>query len=155
MSQPRYIAEIPQIKAKIAENTGDIPEKPLLRPVAAESSELAIARAAASPAERVFELSVSAAVSSRYSLKMSGQPFSFSDSSPLSEICLTSERIRLLRMVTAPMKESTPAPAIRQISAEINAPRKPDSAVAAPRTAAQMKLMINADENGMRIELLQ
>lgn len=62
---PRKIARNPQINAKIDVISGLILSKPLLSPIAAESNELARASAAASAAERIFELSKSAAVSSR------------------------------------------------------------------------------------------
>lgn len=55
----------PAVKVNRKAVSGFIPEKPLLNPVAAESSELARARAAASVADNIFELSKSAAVSSR------------------------------------------------------------------------------------------
>ena len=68
---PRKNAIAPAANANNAEYRGLTPENPLLRPVAAESSELAAARAAASFTDSDFEKSESAAVSSRYSFIMS------------------------------------------------------------------------------------
>ena len=59
------MAAAPEIKAKTAAFTGLIPAAPDPRPVAAESRELARARAAASETDRLLEWSRSAAVSSR------------------------------------------------------------------------------------------
>ena len=63
-----------------------ISPNPLLSPTAAESNEPANANRAASAIDRLFELSISAAVSSRYSLIISGVPRIFMVRSPESEI---------------------------------------------------------------------
>lgn len=64
-NEPRKIAINPETKAETAETAGFISLNPQLNPVEAESRELASASAAASAAERIFEQSKSAAVSSR------------------------------------------------------------------------------------------
>ena len=65
VTEPRKSAVPPHINAAVNAAKGDISLYPQLIPVAAESSELARASAAASPAEIRFEWSISAAVSSR------------------------------------------------------------------------------------------
>lgn len=62
---PAHTAAAPHKKVRHEAANGDILLNPLLSPMAAESSELARARAAASPDVRIFEWSISAAVSSR------------------------------------------------------------------------------------------
>lgn len=64
-NEPKIIAINPEIKAETADIEGFISLNPQLNPVDAESRELASASAAASAAERTFEQSKSAAVSSR------------------------------------------------------------------------------------------
>lgn len=65
ISAPAEMAMHPVINAKTEATAAFSPSIPLLRPVAEESRELARASAAASDKDRDFDLSKSAAVSSR------------------------------------------------------------------------------------------
>ncbi len=105
---PRRMAINPQKTAQTDVLRGDVTENPLLSPIAAESNELASARAAASTAERLFELSKSAAVSSKYSFRTIGLFPIFIEISPFSERRSPRLRTRLLKIVTAPIKVSIP-----------------------------------------------
>lgn len=147
---PRKNATVPTVKVNNTAYNGRIPQIPLLRPVAAESRELAAASAAASRTDSDFEQSQSAAVSSRYSLIIRPAADSLS-SRPAKR--LTALRVRLFNTFAVPMEVSTANPAIRHISGEIKPHSRSDSSRESPSTAAPAALMTAADLMGIRIPL--
>ena len=153
--EPRISAAAPHTKVIAEAESGDISPYPQLSPVAAESRELARARAAASPADSTFEQSLSAAVSSMHSFTMRGLPLSFSSSSPLSAMRRTRLRNRLFAMVAEPMMMSTASPAVRHISVGRARQIMSENVMEIPSTAADIRSMTAADRSGIRIPLLQ
>ena len=112
---PDITAAMPMIKVRTAVQAGDIPESPQLIPVAAQSSELAAAIAAASAADSVFEPSMSAAVSSRYNRKTMFSLPARNRSSPLSLRRRSIFLAKLLDTVKTPIDNSISAPALLHI----------------------------------------
>lgn len=152
---PAAIAANPAINERTAVLNGRILQNPQLSPVAAESSELASARAAASAADRDFELSISAAVSSRYSLITKPLLPVRSENSPFSDRCFTRMRTRLLNIVITPIDVRTISPSVRKSAAGINSPAISDKRIDNPSTAALIRLITAADVIGIFMPLLQ
>ena len=152
---PAAIAANPAIKVKSAVRSGEIPNEPLLSPVAAESSELASASAAASAGESVFESSMSAAVSSRYSFMTSPLLPVRSESSPFSESLLISMRTRLLKTVRTPIDVRTISPRVRQIPAGMNETAMSETSSEIPSTPAPVRFITAAEVSGIVMPLLQ
>ena len=101
---------MPKTKTITAVCKGEMSRKPELRPIAAESSESANERAAASLTDRDSEQSQSAQVSSRYRRMPRPMLFIFMQMSPDSERCLIMWRRMLLKTERNPIEQRTTAP---------------------------------------------
>lgn len=152
---PRVRAAAPQIQVAEAAYTAEISVPPQLRPVAAASREPARARKKASPAESTFELSISAAASSRQSrTNMESSPI-FSVKPPFSEIRRMILRRRLFVIFREPKAISTTVPTIWQVSEVMNPDMISERLTEKNITAAEKRSMINADLKGILMPLLQ
>ena len=109
---PKVRAAAPQIKVDNAAYTPEIFVPPQLKPVAAASSDPAKARKKASPVESTFELSISAAASSRQRrTNMEKSPI-FKCKLPFSEIRRMILRRRLFVIFSEPKTTRTTVPII-------------------------------------------
>ena len=153
--EPSRMAAAPDTKAAAEAYTADIPEPPQLSPVAAESREPARARTAAAPVDNTFEESISAAESSRQSLRnMDSSPI-FREIPSFSRICLIMLLRRLFAMFIEPMKMSTAVPMIWIIRGSVKHRSISERVREINKTAAENISIMKAELTGILTPLLQ